>query len=135
MDLKMKQAVQWVSLDGEGSPSYKLDMTDEGINRTAPILAATYRTYEQAVAKLRAGEKGAAKAVSDCYRAVIETMLGKDAYKEITAWCANGEEIPAEQMNSVLSPLVIWLFEQFGGVLTANRMKAAKKYLDGTDQA
>ena len=135
MILHIKQAKQKIALDDTpGSPVFELDLTNQSINEKAPTLAGVFAVYQGIAKDIRFGEEvdeNLAVQVASIYRVIIETLLGRDAYKEILAYIRDGEPIPEEELTSIMAPIVVYLQEQFYSVITANRNIAVMRYLDG----
>ena len=131
----LKRAVEEIRLDeSPDSPVYRLDLTDIGIAEKAAKLRANVRRYQDLQARLEAGVADEAdmdallEELAGVYEVLISLMLGHEAYEEIVAYAANGADIEAKDMNIVLTPLVLYLYEKYNEVLTANNNAAIAKY-------
>ena len=135
--LGIKKAREVIRLDdSEGSPEYVLDLTDAAVGKHLSQIRRCYKVYEKAQASLKQSKDGQlspemGEDLAKAYRKSIEIMLGKEAYEDICAYV--GEGLSPSEMNLVLTPLVLYLFEQFNDVVTANDSKAVKKYMKGRD--
>lgn len=126
MNLNLKKAIEEIRLDDSPeSPVYTLDFTDMGINGKADRMRgclARFAAAQEAMAEGRSGE------VAEAFREVVECMLGEQAYAEIVDYVGAGE-VPPEDMTAVMLPLVVYLVDRYGDVLTANDSKVVAQYM------
>ena len=131
----LKKAIEEIRLDDSpDSPVYHLNLTDIGVAEKASKLRANVRLYQDLQARLAAGvaDEGDMDALLEelagVYEALISLMLGSEAYAEIVAYASGGHDVEPKEMNIVLTPLVLYLFEKYNEVVTANNNAAMLKY-------
>lgn len=126
--LGLTKAYETIRLDeSPDSPEYAIDLSDAAIGAKEQVLGAALADYERILAE------GDREELTALYRSVIVAMMGEEAYRDIVAYVGGGV-FGAEQVNLMLTPLVLYLLELFSAAVSANYAAAAAKYLRGGDE-
>lgn len=132
--LNMHKAVRKIKLDdSEGSPEFVLDLTDQAMQDNAVKFAGCAAVYGKITEDI--DRDGLTEEIKErliaCYHVTIDAFLGDGAFDTICAWLTDDEGVPAEAMTAAFAPLMVYLYDEYHSVLTANRNMAVSRYIDG----
>lgn len=138
--LNIHKAVQEIRLDDSPeSPVFKLDLTDSSINKKTPFIAGCYVVYQRVLDDLKESKITTEEAkvkLASIYKQIISAMLSTDAYEAIYQYIKGASDAEPEEVTLAMSPIVEYLLQEFDAILTMNRSKVVRQYLedsDGTD--
>ena len=129
--LGIKKAVHRIQLGDESdSPTFTMRLTDdETINRGKAVYEEL-QLNQAALKRIEAGseEPEDHETMVRIWRMVIESCLGPDAYDRIVDYIADGEDVEADDMLLLMTPVVLHLLDVLGDVVSANSNEAVLKY-------
>lgn len=108
--------------DAPDSPVYVLDFTDKGIENTCRYLS---ECYEFSAALAEGGEYDPVRHAS-IFQKVISSALSEDAYWQIIEYL----DADPEEVNVLLTPLVQYLFAEYGEYVSRRREMLRDRYVD-----
>lgn len=129
--LGIKKAKQEIRLDDSpDSPVYTLDLTSKSVIKKGKEVYSDFQRNEKILKRIEDGSEDPEDlaTMNHFYEKTITTLLGPDAYKEITEFVADGEDVDDCDLIFLITPVVLYLLEQLGDVVTANNSQAVLKY-------
>ena len=109
--LSIHRAVEEIRLsDAPDAPVARMSMDAASINEAARGIAAMQKQFAELKAKIAKGEVSDkdAKRIAKVYRDVLDVCLGQSQRRAIYKWIKGGKRIPDEDINHLISPLVVW---------------------------
>lgn len=135
--INLHRAVQEIRLsDEEDSPVFQLDLSDSAINEKTPLIAGCWAVYKNATdayqeGKLTGAEYRARQA--SVYKQVIIALLGEEAFNAVYEYVRGVSDLPPEELTLAMTPLAEYLLMEYDAILTANRSKVIKEFVEGAD--
>lgn len=119
--------------DDPGAPVVRLRTTAEMVDGYTVLLAECKAEFERLSESYRDGGFGAGDAgrIAKLWKRIIRGCYGKAKYREVVRWLTDGEDMPAESLNALLTPLVTWTIAE---IMAMARPDAVAEVLDGIEQ-
>lgn len=132
--LNLKKARQEIKLDDSpDSPVYVLDLTDKSVVNKGKKIYSQFMEHQKEFERIEDGseEPEDIAFMEGFWRLIISTCLGDKAYQETVDYVkdgADGEGLDDKSILLIITPLVLYLLEQIGEVVSANNNSAVLKY-------